>query len=54
MIEVIESTKEAATLAAVGVVIGGVVYHQTGAAGLAIGGGAYPVGLAAFLGDRFC
>jgi hypothetical protein len=33
-----------------GAVVGGVVYHQTGAAGLAIAGGAYFVGLAAFVG----
>ncbi len=50
MIEAIESAKEAATFAAVGAVVGGVVYHQIGGAGLAIAGGAYPIGLAAFTG----
>jgi hypothetical protein len=50
LLEAIENVKDAATFAAVGAVVGGVVYHQTGAAGLAIAGGAYPVGLAAFLG----
>ena len=50
MLEAIENAKEAATFAAVGAVIGGVVYHQIGGAGLAIAGGAYPIGLAAFTG----
>ncbi len=50
MIEVIDSAKEAATFAAIGAVVGGVVYHQIGGAGLAIAGTAYPVGLVAFMG----
>ena len=50
MLEAIESAKEAATFAAVGAVVGGVVYHQIGGAGLAIAGGAYPIGLATFAG----
>lgn len=48
MLEAIENAKESVTFAAVGAVIGGVVYHQIGGAGLAIAGGAYPIGLAAF------
>ena len=48
--EAIKNLKEAATFATVGAVVGGTVYHQTGAAGLAVAGGAYPVGLAAFVG----
>ncbi|MBD2016473.1 hypothetical protein H6F96_21170 [Microcoleus sp. FACHB-53] len=39
MLEAIENAKEAATFAAVGAVVGGVVYHQIGGAGLAIAGG---------------
>ena len=50
MLEAIENVKDAATFAAVGAVVGGVVYHQIGGAGLAIAGGAYPIGLAAFTG----
>jgi hypothetical protein len=50
LLEAIDNAKESATCAAVGAVVGAVAYHQTGAAGLAIAGGAYPVGLAAFTG----
>ena len=50
MLEAIDNAKEAATFAAVGAVVGGVVYHQIGGAGLAIVGTAYPIGLAAFMG----
>jgi hypothetical protein len=50
LLEAIENVKDAATFAAVGAVVGGVVYHQIGGAGLAIAGGAYPIGLAAFTG----
>lgn len=50
MLEAIENSKEAANFAAVGAVVGGVLYHQIGGAGLAIAGGAYPIGLAAFMG----
>ncbi len=50
MLEAIDNAKEAVTFAAVGAVVGGVVYHQIGGAGLAIAGGAYPIGLAAFTG----
>jgi hypothetical protein len=48
--DALENTKEAATLATVGAVVGGAVFHQIGGAGLAIGGTAYPIGLAAFVG----
>jgi hypothetical protein len=43
MFEVIDNLKEAGTFAAGGAGLGLVVYHQTGAAGLAIKGGAYPI-----------
>ncbi len=48
--DTIENTKEAATFATVGAVVGGAVFHQIGGAGLALLGGAYPVGLGAFVG----
>lgn len=50
MLEAIENARDSATFAAVGAVVAGVVYHQIGGAGLAIAGGAYPIGLAAFTG----
>jgi hypothetical protein len=48
MLEVIENVKEARNFAVGGAVLGLYTFHQTGAAGLAIKGGAYPVGIGAF------
>jgi hypothetical protein len=43
MFEVIDNVKEAGTFALGGAGLGLTVYHQTGAAGIAIKGGAYPL-----------
>ncbi len=52
MLEAIENVKEATTFAVGGAVVGfgggAYVFHKTGAAGLAIRGGAYPIGFTAF------
>jgi hypothetical protein len=48
MLEVIDNVKEAVTFAVGGAGLGFAVYHQTGAAGFAIKGGAYPVGACSF------
>jgi len=52
MFEVIDNVKEAGTFAVGGAGLGLLTFHQTGAAGLAIKGRAYPVaaGSFAFLG----
>jgi len=39
---------DAATFAAIGAIVGMYVFHSTGAAGLTIGGGGYPIGNVAF------
>jgi hypothetical protein len=42
MFEVIDNVKEAGTFAVGGIGLGLIAYHKTGAAGIAIKGGAYP------------
>jgi hypothetical protein len=48
MFEVIDNVKEAGTFAVGGIGLGLIAYHRTGAAGIAIKGGAYPLGAYSF------
>lgn len=48
--DIIQNINEAATFATVGTVVGVIVYHSIGGAGLAIGGTAYGIGLVGFAG----
>ena len=48
MFEVIDNVKEAVTFAIGGAGLGLYTFHKTGAAGLGIKGGAYPVGASSF------